>query len=77
MEFVNIFIRYRSKQRTSELPVATKMVPTTPFSRKEIIFAERKSQYVNFCSNPTLSIQFKVNKGFFSCCSLTRLVNMG
>ena len=39
--FVNTFIRYRSKQRKSELSViVTKMVWF--YSRKEIFFAEQK-----------------------------------
>ena len=43
-DFINIVIRYRSKQRTSELALmATKWFPPVLFSRKEIL-AERKSQ---------------------------------
>ena len=44
-DFINIFLRYRSRHRTSELSVmATEMVSTTVFSCKEIILAEQKSQ---------------------------------
>ena len=42
--FVNTFIRYRSKQRTSELSViVTKMVWF--YSRKEIFFAENLNKF--------------------------------
>ena len=40
-----MFIRYKSKQSTSELSLmATDMVSTTVFSYKEIILVEQKSQ---------------------------------
>ena len=43
LDFVNIFIRYRSKQRTSELPLmATEMVSITVY--KEVILTQQKSQ---------------------------------
>ena len=45
VDFVNIFIRYRSRHRTSDLSLmATEMVSTTAFLGKEIILVERKSQ---------------------------------
>ena len=46
VDFINKFIRYKSKQRTSELLVmATEIVSTTVFSLvKKYILAEQKSQ---------------------------------
>ena len=46
IDFVDIFIKYRSKQSTSELSLmVTEMVSTTFFfSYKEIILMEQKSQ---------------------------------
>ena len=44
VDFVNMFIRYRSRHHTLELSVmASEIVSTTLFSSKEVI-VERKSQ---------------------------------
>ena len=44
LDFLNIFIRYRSKQRILELLVmATEMVSITVFSYKEVIPTQQKS----------------------------------
>ena len=54
VDFVNIFIRYRSKQRTLELPaMATKMVSTTLFYQKRNFFCGTKISinFVNVCSS--------------------------
>ena len=59
--------------------MATKIISTTIFFLQRNYFCGTKISinFVNVCSKPTLSILFKFNTGFFSCCSLTRLVNMG
>ena len=74
-DFINIFIRYKSKQRTSELSVmATEIVSTTVFSlvKKYSCGTKISINYINVCSKSTLSILFKFNTNFLSCCSLTR-----
>ena len=80
VDFVNIFIKYRSKQRQSELSVmATKMVSTTVFflAKKLILGNKNLIKFRTFAQKPTLSILSKFNIGFIFCCSLNPLVNMG
>ena len=78
VDFVNIFIRYRSKQRTSELSVmATKMVSTTVFFPVKKLFLQNENLNKFRTCLLIFSILFKFSAGFFSYFSLTRLVNMG
>ena len=79
IDFLNIFIRYRSKQSTSELSLmATDMVSTTFFPiRKLLLQNENINQFGIFLFKTfALHFLFKFNMGFFSCSTLTCFVNM-
>ena len=78
VDFVNRFIRYRSRHRTSELSlIGIAMVSTTFFFLERNYFCGTKIlNFTNVFSKPTLCILIKFDTGFFSRRSLTRLVNM-
>ena len=71
LDFVNIFIRYRPKQRTWNgfhygfFPI-----------KKLFLRNKNLENFVNVCSKPTFCMLFKFDTSFFSSCSLIRLVNM-
>ena len=70
-DFLNIFIRYRSKQSTSKLSVmATRMVLSPVFSslRNHFCWTKMTINLVNVFSRPAVRILFKFN---------TCLVNIG
>ena len=79
LDFANLFIRYRSKQSTSELSlIATEMVSTTVFFPIKKLFLQNEN-IDNFRScllKNYILHTFKFDTGFSSCCRLTRLVNM-
>ena len=66
IDFTDIFIRYSSKQSLSKLSlIATEMVFMLVFYP---ICSNLQSAYFQYFQS--------FNAGFFSCCTLTHLVNM-
>ena len=79
VDFIKIFIRYRSKHNAHQ---SYQWWPMRWFQLQFFscffLLAEQISiNFVYVCLMPTLCILFKLDTGFFSCCSLTHLVNMG
>ena len=70
VDYVNIFITYRSKQSTSELSLmVTEMVSTTVFFpiKKPLLRNKNLDKFCRCYSKTTLCILFKLNTGFVSC----------